>query len=145
MNKIIYFPLILIGVLISQLLYSQSNPILSMSVEQVSVANNFSLDSLPVLTDSTVFEVGVKVNLFDTLDIQSIDVEIGTADGTPDLFNHSYAFDVSNSLGSGLSYARNAYSILLGAGQVSNMISYYSRVRLHYTDGTYSPYVVFNR
>lgn len=145
MKKIVCPLFVCIFIVLPNLIFAQSDQILSMKVEQTPIANYYALDSLPVLTDSTVFDVGLQVNLFDTTNIQSIDVEIGSVDGSSDLFSHSYAFDVSGSLGSGLSYQREAYSITLGAGSITNMIYYYSRVRLHFADGSFSPYVVYNR
>ena len=121
------------------------DPILSMSVNTVAVANNFSLDSLPVITDSTVFDVGVDVHLFDTTDVQSIEVKIGTTPGGSDLVNHSFAFDVTGSLGSGMTYLRDGYLVQLDLGLILNLVDYFAEVRLQRMDGSYSPTVVYNR
>ncbi|MBK6986838.1 MAG: hypothetical protein IPI10_15545 [Bacteroidetes bacterium] len=109
------------------------------------VANHLSLDSLPSLTDSTVFSVEMNVNLFDTLNIQELEVKIGTSSGASDIFSHSFVFDVSGSLGSGLFYLRDAYSIQLGLGNRMQMLNYYSQVRIKKADGSYTDAVLFNR
>jgi len=120
-------------------------PVLSMDVATTPVANHLSLDSLPSLTDSTVFSVEMNVNLFDTLNIQELEVKIGTSSGASDIFSHSFVFDVSGSLGSGLFYLRDAYSIQLGLGNRMQMLNYYSQVRIKKADGSYTDAVLFNR
>ena len=123
----------------------QQDPILSMSVNTVAVANNFSLDSLPIITDSTVFDVGVDVHLFDTTDVQFIEVKIGTTPGGSDLVDHSFAFDVTGSQGSGMAYLRDGYLVQLDLGLILNLVDYFAEVRLQRMDGSFSPTVVYNR
>lgn len=120
-------------------------PILSMSVNTVAVSNNFSLDSLPIITDSTVFDVGVDVHLFDTTDVHSIEVKIGTTAGGSDLVNHSFTFDLAGSLGSGMTYFRDGYLVQLDLGLIQNLVDYFAEVRLQRMDGSFSPTVVYNR
>ncbi|MBL0105046.1 MAG: hypothetical protein IPP51_15545 [Bacteroidetes bacterium] len=115
-----------------------------MDVATISVANNF-IDSLPVETDSTVYSVVVNVNLFDTVDVQNIEVKIGTTAGGSDLVNQTFAFDVSGSLSGGMSYLRELYRVQLGVGNLIGLGDYYAEVRVQRLDGSYSPSVVFNR
>jgi hypothetical protein len=62
-----------------------TNPILSMDVTSVSIRNNFSQDSLPMITDSTVYSVGMNISLYDSTNIQNIEVKLGSTDGGSDL------------------------------------------------------------
>lgn len=133
-------------ILESQTCLAQSdNTILAMDVSTEPVSYNFSSDSLPVLTDSTVFEVMMNVNLYDTTNIEEIEVKIGTSDGASDLVNQTFTFDVFGSLGGGLSYDRLAYNLSLGLGQHSGMLNYFASVRVKRTDNSWSSSIVYNR
>ncbi len=121
------------------------NPVLSMDVSSAATANNFSADGLPVVSDSTVYSVTMNVSLYDTTNIQSVEVKVGTTDGGADLFNHSYQYDVSGGLGNGRTYARSGFKITLGLGSLTGIDSYFSEVRIQFLDGTYSDPISFNR
>lgn len=120
-------------------------PVMAMKVSTVDVGNNFTVDSLPSLTDTTIFETSMQLDLYDTLDIQSIEVKIGTSSGASDIFIRSFIYDVSGSLGGGITYLRNGYQISLGLGKLMHMLNYFSEVRVYKSDGNYSVPVVFNR
>ncbi|MBK6398999.1 MAG: hypothetical protein IPP27_14920 [Bacteroidetes bacterium] len=120
-------------------------PVMSMDVATEAVGNHLTADSLPILTDTTIFDVGMNLNLYDTTNIQSIEVKIGSSPGASDVFSRNFTFDVSGSLGSGISYLRDEYAIHLGLGNLQQMLSYYSQVRIQRTDGSYNTAVVFNR
>ena len=126
--------------------YAQNNfPILAMNVSVEPVGNYLTQDSLPAITDSTIFETQMGLELYDTLDIQNFEVKIGSSPGSSDVFSGTFQFDVSGSLGSGLSYVRDGYSVTLGLSQLTGMLSYYSQVRVLKSNGSYSTAVVFNR
>ena len=111
-----------------------------------SAQNTYPVMSMdPILTDTTIFDVGMNLNLYDTTNIQSIEVKIGSSPGASDVFSRNFTFDVSGSLGSGISYLRDEYAIHLGLGNLQQMLSYYSQVRIQRTDGSYNTAVVFNR
>ncbi len=116
-----------------------------MDVATEAVGNHLTSDSLPLMTDTTIFDVGMNVNLYDTLNIQEIEVMIGSSPGTSNIFSRSFVYDVSGSLGSGASYSRDEYKIHLGLGSLMQMLDYYCQVRIKRTDGSYTTAVVFNR
>ncbi len=116
-----------------------------MDVVTTPISNNFSPDSLPIITDTTVFDVGMNVNLFDTSGIQTIEVKIGSTQGGSDLINQTFVFDVSGPLGNGRYYLRDLYHVQLGLGQFSNFTDYFAEVRIQWVDNSYSPTVIFNR
>lgn len=122
-----------------------ANPILSMDIDIVPIGNNFSLDSLPMISDSTIYQVGMNLNLYDSTDIQNIEVKLGSTDGGSEFMSHVFAFDVSGSLGGGLSYVRNGNSIQLGLGELTGVYSYFAEVRVQHLNGTYSPFISFNK
>lgn len=121
------------------------NPILTMDVVTNPIGNNFSLDSLPMISDSTIYQVGMNLNLYDSTDIQNIEVKLGSTDGGSEFMSHVFAFDVSGSLGGGLSYVRNGNSIQLGLGELTGVYSYFAEVRVQHLNGTYSPFISFNK
>ncbi len=120
-------------------------PVLSMEVSTEPVANHLTPDSLPLLTDTTIFDVVMHVNLFDTLNIQQIEVKIGSVQGASDIFSNNFVFDASPPPIGGLTYFRDEYSIRLGLGTMQQMLSYYAVVRIQRTNGSYSESVEFNR
>ena len=120
-------------------------PVLSMDVSTEPVANHLTPDSLPLLTDTTIFDVVMRVNLFDTLNIQQIEVKIGSAQGASDIFSNNFVFDASPPPTGGLTYFRDEYSIRLGLGTLQQMLSYFAVVRIQKSSGSYSDAVEFNR
>ncbi|MFZ7114433.1 MAG: hypothetical protein ACO1G9_03555 [Bacteroidota bacterium] len=120
-------------------------PVLSMDLTTEAIGNHLTSDSLPLMTDTTIFDVGMNVNLYDTLNIEEIEVKIGSTSGGSDIFSRSFVYDVSGSLGSGVSYSRDEYKIHLGLGSHMQMLDYYGQVRIKKTDGSYTTAVVFNR
>ncbi|MBK7430852.1 MAG: hypothetical protein IPI62_07920 [Bacteroidetes bacterium] len=56
-----------------------ANPILSMDVITIPIGNNLSQDSLPMITDSTIYQVNMNLSLYDSTDIQNIEVRIGSS------------------------------------------------------------------
>ena len=116
-----------------------------MDVSTEPVANHLTPDSLPLLTDTTVFDVVMYVNLFDTLNIQQMEVKIGSSPGGSDIFSNNFVFDAAPPPIGGLAYFRDAYSIRLGLGWLDQMLSYYAVVRIQKTNGSYSEAVEFNR
>jgi len=116
-----------------------------MDVSTEPVANHLTPDSLPLLTDTTVFDVVMYVNLFDTLNIQQMEVKIGSSPGGSDIFSNYFVFDAAPPPIGGLTYFRDEYSVRLGLGQLEQMLRYYAVVRIQKTNGSYSEAVEFNR
>jgi len=116
-----------------------------MDVSTEPIANHLTPDSLPLLTDTTIFDVVMHVNLFDTLNIQQIEVKIGSVQGASDIFSNNFVFDASPPPTGGLTYFRDEYSIRLGLGPLQQMLSYYAVVRIQKSNGSYSDAVEFNR
>ena len=126
--------------------YSQSeNPILAMDVEASPLSNFIYVDSVPQYSDSTVFGLVMHVKLYDTTDIQEVEVIVGTTQGASDLFSYSFAFDVTSGLPTGVIYQRDEFFLELDLGQFSNAINYYATVRVKDSNNSYSPIIAFNR
>ena len=121
------------------------NPLLSMEVIANPIRNNLSSDSLPLISDSTIYQVTMNLRLYDSTNIQNIEIKIGSSDGGSEFLSHTFSFDVYGTLGSGMSYARNGNTLQLGLGELSGLYSYYAEVRVQHLDGTYSPSIPFNK
>ncbi len=121
-----------------------SNQVLSMDVVTETIGNNFSFDSLPVINDSTIYQIAMNLSLYDTTNIQEIEIGIGTTEGSSDLIFRNFSFD-DFSPGSGFSYSRQGFNIQLGLGTAQGISSFFSSVRLKLLDGSYSPIITFNR
>ena len=120
-------------------------PVLAMSVNNTPIAGMMTSDSLPVITDSTLFSSSMNVSLVDTTNISSIDVSMGSTLGGSDIVQHSFTYDVSGGLGSGLSYTRDGYNLSLGLGSFYGILSFYAEIKIHRSDGSYSDAIIYNR
>ncbi len=141
-----FWRLFLAVFLLSVHAYGQgANPILSMDVITIPIGNNLSQDSLPMITDSTIYQVNMNLSLYDSTDIQNIEVRIGSSENGSEFISHVFSFDVSGSLGGGLSYIRNGYTVQLGLGELVGVYAYYAEVRVQHLNGSFSPSISFNK
>ena len=83
------------------------------------------------------------IQLTDSTQIEKIEVTIGTADGLSDVLNQSFVFDQSSGLSTGLAYARNANAVFLETGAITELPTYFGRVRLKLTNGQFTDYFSF--
>ena len=83
------------------------------------------------------------IQLTDSTQIEKIEVTIGTADGLSDVLNQSFVFDQSSGLSAGLAYARNANAVFLETGTITELPTYFGRVRLKLTNGQFTDYFSF--
>ncbi|MBP7168003.1 MAG: hypothetical protein KBB64_10085 [Bacteroidia bacterium] len=83
------------------------------------------------------------IQLTDSTQIEKIEVTIGTADGLSDVLNQSFVFDQSSGLSAGLAYARNANAVFLETGAITELPTYFGRVRLKLTNGQFTDYFSF--
>lgn len=83
------------------------------------------------------------IQLTDSTQIDQIELGIGSTFGVSDLLNQSFLFDQTTGLSNGLSYARNGNSVLLQAGAITEMPTYFGRVRLKLSNGQYTDYFSF--
>jgi len=120
-------------------------PVISTSVETACISNCMDQDSVPYVSDSSLIQVTMFIQLFEVTGIESIRVKLGTSSGASDLLNKTFDFDVSGNVGGGCSYSRTDYVITLGLGDYSGLISYFSEVILERTDHSLTDAVVFNR
>ena len=67
--------------------------------------------------------------------ISEIELNIGTKANLTDVFSHTYTFDQTSGLPSGLSFSRNGLNTYLGLGTVAQQNVYNSKVRLKNTSG----------
>jgi archaellin len=83
------------------------------------------------------------IQITDSTQIDQIELGIGSTFGVSDLLNQSFLFDQTTGLSNGLSYARNGNSVLLQAGAITEMPTYFGRVRLKLSNGQYTDYFSF--
>jgi hypothetical protein len=83
------------------------------------------------------------IQLTDSTQIEKIEVTLGTTDGLSDLLNESFTFDQASGLSAGLTYARNANSVFLETGTITELPTYFGRVRLKLTNGQFTDYFSF--
>ena len=94
--------------------------------------------------DSYISNTGGTVTVFialpDSTTSSEIEVAIGSKNNSGDLFSHTYAFDQTSGLPSGLSYSREGTHLYLGAGAVVLTDAYNVKIRLKDSAGNWSAY-----
>lgn len=83
------------------------------------------------------------IQLTDSTQIDKIEVTLGTTDGHSDVLNESFTFDQTSGLANGLSYLRNANAVFLETGTITELPTYFGRVRLKLTNGQFTDYFSF--
>ena len=96
-------------------------------------------------TTSTPEVVSCKfiIHLSDSTQIDVIDIDLGAMDGSSDLIEYNFDFDVSSGLPTGFSYVRSGNSVYVETGTIAEYPTYFGRVRLKKSNGQYSDYFSF--
>jgi hypothetical protein len=137
--------LFVLGFLSYESTFAQStSPIIAMSVTATPIAN-YSIDGLPYLTDSTIFNLKMKVTLSDTLLIDQINVLLSDTDTSGNRLQHTFHWDVFGTTGNNTSYQRTEYDVLLDLGNFNMLLRYVASVRIKRLDGNYTDLVNFSR
>ena len=74
---------------------------------------------------------------FPDSNLVEIELQIGTIPGLSDVFSHTFTFDQTTGLPSGMTYSRNGLNTYLGLGAITPNTVYDSKVRLKSTSGTW--------
>lgn len=94
--------------------------------------------------DSYVKNEGGTVTVFvalpNTITSSEIEVAIGSKNNNGDLFSHTYTFDQSAGLPSGLTYSRQGTAVYLGAGSITLTDAFNVKIRLKDAGGNWSSY-----
>ncbi len=69
--------------------------------------------------------------------ISEIELQIGTKPGLSDVFSHTFTFDQTTGLPTGMTYSRNGLNTYLGLGSITTNTVYTSKVRHKNTNGTW--------
>jgi hypothetical protein len=98
-------------------------------------------------TDSYVnFESGqgtVYVAVSDTTTISEVEIQIGSKGVQDAVFSHSYVFDQTTGMPSGMTYSRTGLQLYLGMGTISPPPAVDVRVRLKDTSGNWSSWLEY--
>ena len=119
-------------------------PIVSMDIQPTAVAFATS-GGLPDLSDSTIFRITMNVSLFDTTSIEQMYVVLSDSGGTGNRLTHTFDWDVSGNTGSGTTYVRSRYNVVLGLGNFKDLLNYTATVQIKRTDGTLTDLINFSR
>lgn len=95
------------------------------------------LDSYVSTTGGTVT---VFVALPDSTTSSEIEVAIGSKNNNGDLFSHTYVYDQTSGLPTGLTYTRQGTHLYLGAGTIALTDAYNVKIRLKNSSGNWSAY-----
>ncbi len=85
----------------------------------------------------------VMVSLEDSTNVSEIEVNLGSKNSFNDLFSHSYTFDNSTGLPSGLTYTRQNLNIFLGVGTLNFPTALNVKVRIKDNSGNWSSYLEY--
>ncbi len=84
--------------------------------------------------------VTVFVALPDSTTSSEIEVALGSKNNVGDLFSHTYTFDQTTGLPTGLTYSRQGTVVFLGAGTITLTDAYNVKIRLKDGSGNWSSY-----
>lgn len=110
--------------------------VLGQSIQDVSFS---AVDS----ASSGIIVSSFVVQLTDTVQIDQIEVTLGSNEGLSDLLNYSFVFDQTNGLPNNFAYLRSAKRVSLDTGSITEYPTYFGRVRLKLSSGNYTDYFSF--
>ena len=87
--------------------------------------------NLSISSNTGIFSLVIP----DSTTISEIELIIGTKANLSDVFSHTYTFDQTSGLPSGLSFNRDGMTTYLGIGTITVQNVYNSKVRLNNTAG----------
>jgi hypothetical protein len=111
------------------------------SIHEDSIAIN-DMDTMPVMI--THHKANMLVDLGDTINITSIEITLGTTEGSGNLITKSFDFGNEGTFTDGTSYNREGNLLNFGLGLYNPLSSYYGSVRLHLENGSYSSPLYFS-
>lgn len=110
--------------------------VMGQSIQDVSFS---AVDS----ASSGIIKSSFVVQVSDTVQIDQIEVKIGSNEGLSDLLSYAFTFDQTSGLPYGFSYVRNSKRVSLETGSISEYPTYFGRVRLKLSNGQYTDYFSF--
>jgi hypothetical protein len=113
-----------------------ANGVFGQSIQDVSFS---AVDS----ASSGIIKSSFVVQLTDTLQIDQIEVKVGSNEGLSNLLNYSFGFDQTSGLPNDFAYSRDAKRVLLDTGTITEFPTYFGRVRLKLSNGQYTDYFSF--
>ena len=90
-----------------------------------------------VSESDTLYNVSCNITLNDTLNIEEIQLKVGTTKSGEDIFQHDFDFD-SEDLPNEIIYTRTGQEISLGLGSMTHLSKHYFEIKLQYADGSQS-------
>ena len=83
------------------------------------------------------------ISISDSIQIDKVEIELGSTEGQDDLLNYNFDFDVTTGLPSGFSYLRSGIRVSLETGTIPIFPTYFGRARLKLSNGQYTSYFSF--
>lgn len=113
-----------------------ANGVMGQSIQDVSFS---AVDS----ASSGIIKSSFVVQLTDSVQIDQIEVKVGSNEGLSDLLSYSFVFDQTSGLPNGFAYSRSAKRVSLETGTIAEFPTYFGRVRLKLSNGQYTNYFSF--
>ncbi|MBP6511852.1 MAG: hypothetical protein KA347_04210 [Bacteroidia bacterium] len=83
------------------------------------------------------------ISISDSIQIDKVEIELGSTEGQNDLINQNFDFDSNANLPSGFSYLRIGYRVSLETGTIPTFPTFFGRARLKLSNGQYTSYFSF--
>jgi hypothetical protein len=80
----------------------------------------------------------VHVDLPDTVSIASIEVKLGSAEGSANILQHVFMYDVSQGLPAGFTWQRKGNHVIINVGTIVESPVIFGRIRLQSTASVWS-------
>ena len=116
---------------------------LTIGVHAQSEITDATVTKNEVTGQAGVYSGAFIVLLSDSNDISKVEVQVGTENGSSDLSNKTFDWDVTTGLPSGCSYQRTGNTLTLGVGNFNETYTYFCRVRIRDNSGNWSNYYQF--
>lgn len=142
MNKF-YLLLVSFTLICSQIVAQGHYPVIAMEIQSTPVANHIT-NGQPDISDSTMFNVNMRIVLSDTASAQTLQVNLKRDEADQSiLFSKNFSFDVSGNFPDGTSYSRSGYEVTLGLGVFMGTIRPYAELIVSNISGNVTDPVIY--
>jgi hypothetical protein len=118
-------------------------PVIAMELQTSAISGNV-VNGQPDISDSTVFNIVMKVVISDTSSMTSLQVVLRKDVNDPNsLLSKTFTYDVAGILPDGTSYTRNGYEISLVLGDFMGTIDPYAELTVSNSNGNTTDPIIY--
>lgn len=119
------------------------SPIVDLKLEPTAISNYVGIDGQTYYSDTTVFNVVLKLSVSDTTIISKLNIELFKDKSGAVFFQKTFDYDVFGAFMDGTSYSRNGFDITLNLGDYSGFIEPKISLVIQRVDSTSTDPIVY--